>query len=92
MVLIVVGSFSQLANVNSICSKVVCSVQVVGVDETVCGNREWLVVGVNVCGVTNGTLSYRNIREVKIATCTATATCDVIVREGGIPSCRTARI
>ena len=31
-------------------------------------------------------------REVKIATCTATATCDVIVREGGIPSCRCERV
>ena len=60
MVLIVVCSFSQLANVNLTCSKLVCWVQVVGVDETVCGNWEWLVVGVHVCGVTNGTLSYRN--------------------------------
>ena len=31
-------------------------------------------------------------REVKIATCTASATCDVIVREGGIPSCRCERV
>ena len=70
MVLIVVCSFSQLANVNSIFSKVVCSVQVVGVDETVCGNREWLVVGVNVCGVTNGIsrteiITYPALRESK---------------------------
>ena len=34
----------------------------------------------------------RDIREVKIATCTASATCDVIVREGGIPSCRCERV
>ena len=32
------------------------------------------------------------IREVKIATCTATCMCDVIVREGGIPSCRCERV
>ena len=46
--------FSHLANVNSTCSKVICWVQVVGVDETVCVNWEWLVVGVHVCGVANG--------------------------------------
>ena len=33
-----------------------------------------------------------NSREVKIATCTATCTCDVIVRVGGIPSCRCERV
>ena len=34
----------------------------------------------------------RAIREVKIATCTATCTCDVIVRVGGIPYCRCERV
>ena len=33
-----------------------------------------------------------NNREVKIVTCTASATCDVMVREGGIPSCRCERV
>ena len=38
------------------------------------------------------TRRHRHIREVKIATCTATCTCDVIVREGGIPYCRCERV
>ena len=32
------------------------------------------------------------IREVKIVTCTASATCDVMVREAGIQTCRCERV
>ena len=75
MVLIVVCSFTLLANVNSTCSKLFCWVQVVGVDETVCVNWEWLVVGVSVCGVANvldpyvvnGTPSYGDINSSNTA-------------------------
>ena len=35
---------------------------------------------------------YVDNREVKIVTCTASATCDVMVREGGIPTCRCERV